>query len=170
MFTVFLGIMRDFNLAHGIWHCIRSDATQNQMLLAATQATLDGNKRLLNKIAWSVEVAAKLASMRNDLIHTGLTLLPDDSKDALRTLPDFVAGKRESVQRLTNTDDKTWTKVAGDLRALEGYVRMIGMEVMGAGAPSPLGSWPRKPRLQSIPKLGRGGQKRRRPATKKAKR
>lgn len=170
LFTIFYALLEDFGLSHGLWHCIRSDATQHQMLVAVAEAKLTKHKRILKQIVWVIDCAGKLATARNDLTHTGLTMLPDLNADTFRTLPDFIAGRRESVERLAVSDDKKWVQVAGDIRVLEGYARMIAMRVMGdPSRPPPFQAWPRRPKLLSIPATKKGGRSRKRPAKNKAK-
>jgi hypothetical protein len=170
LFTIFLALLKDFFVAQGLWHCIRSDATQHQMLAAVAQAKLAKNRRVLTQILWVIDCASKIATARNDLTHTGLTLLPGADGKSFRTLPDFVSGRLESAKRLFQADDQKWVRVSGDIKALEAYARMLGMRVLSdPNAPPPFEAWPRRPKLLSIVATKKGGRSKKRPAKTKAK-
>ena len=170
LFAIFYALLRrEHKLAHGIWHSIRNDSAQRDMLLAAAEAKLSKkHKSVLNQIKWIVDCTSALSTHRNDLTHTPLALDYDGDAGVTYTIPDFVSGREASVTRLRQHNDRSqWRKVSGDLRALESYARYIGVRIMG-GVNRPIsGSWPRRPKLQSLVATKGSGRPRLRPHTPK---
>jgi hypothetical protein len=150
LFAIFNSLFhQDGGAAYGIWHCIRNDSAQRDMLLAAAEARLTNKKTLLNQVRWIARCAEVLGGLRNDLAHTGIAVDVDLDDLTLFLRPDPGA-RAASIARLTQLNDsKLWDKVVGDLRALDSYARYLSLRIRGGDKPIS-GSWPRRPQLQSL--------------------
>jgi hypothetical protein len=51
-------------LAHGIWHCIQSDKTQREMLVAAAKAALGKDPKMREHVEWIAKKAGELSPYR----------------------------------------------------------------------------------------------------------
>ena len=133
-------------LAHGLWHVLRSDKAQRDMVLVAAQTTLKKNRRLLVQIKWAKERADDLATHRNDPVHT--TMFPVDTDGRPELWLDMFAAKKASLDRLTQTPtDHLWQRTCGDLTALYRY---CGHIFLALALPDEHLTLPKRPQLQAV--------------------
>ena len=94
------------------------------MLLAAAQATLKKDRRMLARIKWAKKRAEDLAVHRNDPAHTAM--FPVETSGRPELWLDMIASKKASLDRLMQTPtDRRWQRTCGDLIALYRYCAQI---------------------------------------------
>jgi hypothetical protein len=145
-------------VAYGIWHCIQSDKTQRDMVLAAARGALAAKSRMLQHIEWLVDRAAALSVYRNDPAHTAIGFTTDEN-NKLVPVPDLVAGRDAALKRLADAPTSTyWERVRGDLWSLSYFAGSIWAHLLPPPTPPVPHPFPRRPRLMSIPAKKRGGR------------
>jgi len=143
-------------LAHGIWHCIQSDKTQREMLLATIKGTRAKGEKMRGHLEWIVKKTGELSPYRNDAAHTGIffAYLPDGQG----VVPDLIASRRNALDRLLKTPvDSYWRIVRGDLVALNAFATAIWSRITFPDEMTH-GPLPSRPRLRAAPeKNAKGG-------------
>lgn len=148
---------RHLNIAHAIWHSLRSDSEQRQLMLNVARHSLLPKSRVYLQIKWLKETADRLASSRNDPVHTPIALLTLGSGKT-EIVPDIFYARREAVDRLQKSPlGKNWQKIRGDIRVLSLFASIISRNLEDAQLPLP-----RKPRMLSLPKSTSRKNRRRR--------
>ena len=133
-------------LALSIWHVLRSDKAQRDMLLAAAQATLKKDRRMLARIKWAKERAEDLAVHRNDPAHTAM--FPVETSGRPELWLDMIASKKASIDRLMQTPtDRRWQRTCGDLIALYRYCAQI---FLALSLPDEHLTLPERPQLRAV--------------------
>jgi hypothetical protein len=150
-FVLFYKILNDYPRAHAIWHSLKSDRAQREMLLSVAIVSDRLPKSLIGHLAWAVRSATKLSEFRNIVIHTPVMYL--DSSGRVLTVPNAVSAKRSTVKRLRiEPIAKRWRLIRGDLIILTDFCHAIYEHIVVGGLSA---SWPHRPTLLAIPKSNR---------------
>ena len=145
LFQVFWALVSPDNhaVAFGLWHCIQSDKTQREMLLAVAKAALSEG-RMRRNVEWMCAKAELISPHRNDAAHTPISVY-FGSTAGFSVIPNPMSTRTPAYQRLSaEPTDKLWRRVRGDLIALTNYAVTIAAEIREIG---PLVPSPRRPRL-----------------------
>ena len=152
-FHMFWGVVGDYrgdrhDMAHALWHSIQSDKTQREMLRDAAESRPDLPPELVGHIKWAVRMAEKLATFRNDAIHTPVrfAVVPTGTFTQYQR----VSGRRQAVDRLTiNPSASYWRVVRGDLAVLVAFCELVYRRHAAHG---PLAPSTRRPPLLALPR------------------
>jgi hypothetical protein len=135
------------NIARSIWHSFQSDKAQRQMMLDSARLSLGTKSRPYIQLKWFKDQVDKLASSRNDPIHTPIAFSTDASGNT-EVVPHALYAKYQSVIRLENAPlSKTWRRIRGDLHVLSLFAQVLNLHLREPQRPLP-----RRPRLLSLPK------------------
>ena len=128
-----------------IWNALKSDGSQRDILKAAIVTMIPAH-RLLKRLIWSVDMAGKLASYRNDAIHTPV-MFKEGKKHTYDTFPEPFTGQPARVARLLKVGhQELFRALIGDLLALGQYVNALRPEISNPGLFGPL---PQRPKMQA---------------------
>lgn len=162
-FHIFSSLVSPSNhgLALAIWHSHQGDKAQREMTLAAAQAILLPDSRLLANIKWVKERADDLSYFRNDAAHVLITMgLNDEMR--FQVWPDPNTTKPAAVARLlARPVSSYWEKVRGDMFVLGVYAAAHADQIRANSS-----KFPRRPRLLSI--KNKRGQSAKRKSSRKA--
>jgi hypothetical protein len=127
-----------------IWHALKSDSSQRDILLASAHYA-NISPGVYNRIVWIHRMAGKLATIRNDAVHTEM-FFRTDSDGGLIDEPPMVMANPARRKRLDKNPKllEIFNRARGDFIQLGAYAFLIGHSIQYEGA-----SWPRKPRLLS---------------------
>jgi hypothetical protein len=135
------------DIAHAVWHSLRSDDIQRTVLLATVDATLPQGSKQAKSLTWALKAAGQLSAYRNDAVHTPFELVLESGRAGWHLEPNNAAGLPHRVEKLNRVGhSKLFRHVLGDLVQLTIYVDGI-FERMFEVEPRPL---PRRPALRSI--------------------
>lgn len=158
--AVFLAATKiDSAIGGAIWHSIRSDLGQRQMLSEVLKAPVDPDHwstwpRLHADAKWLLEAIKSFMDPRNDAVHTHfmMSLIGFDSDAAFRPSPmDFYGNPR--ARRLRSKSDlaSEFAWYAASIRVLSDFAEELAAALRDAEHP-----WPTKPSLPPRPS-GRTG-------------
>lgn len=129
-----------------VWNSIRTDSGQREALLAAAQARLASDSRLLSEISWLLKSAEKISTFRNDAIHTPTGFLPTISWRSGAILPDESAPPARAQRLKRHGPERLFKLVRGDFNVLTAFAyRLYGI----AKSYGLRRSWPKRPKLLS---------------------
>jgi hypothetical protein len=133
-----------------IWHAIKSDRSQRDMLQAAIKHSKLAvyHEKLIEDGAWLVAKVGSLEDRRNDIIHS--SLIPLQLGQNSRTIVPNKFGKNPRAEKLDTAADllKEIQSACTTAIQLSDYAMLLQNAVL-----SPRSSWPRKPALQGrVPK------------------
>jgi hypothetical protein len=147
LFAILLDHPDDLSVPHAVWHSVRSDSDQREMLLALAGAIYAHNSPEYEEIKWLKRKAYKMASFRNDPAHTPIsfTLI---KVGKLRAVPNPFIAQEQRLKRLTDKPlHFNWKLIRDDMHLLARFVQYAALAVRFPGQ-SP---WPRRPVLRSLP-------------------
>lgn len=131
-----------------IWHAVKADTAQRDMLTAALENTATDPK-VAEALDWLLNLMGKLSQHRNDVAHTPMAHVIDLNKP-IQLAPDFFSGDPARVNRLSRADLADFhRKFTGDLIALSYYAFCVAGELR---SPRLYLAWPQRPALQCIPR------------------
>ena len=139
-----------YEAAHGVWHCIHSDKTQREMLIAMAEGTLASNSRMLERIKWLVDRTSDLSPYRNDPAHTSI-LFTIEQTGKSEIVPDPGGRKAAVARQEAEPTARYWERVRGDLTALFYYASALYGDLMFDDDPKFRIPLPRRPRLLAVP-------------------
>lgn len=139
---------KDPNVGLAIWRAIKADTGQRDMLKESLTVRKGINPRVSKALAWLLKIVGDLSQHRNDIAHTPMTMTGALSGFVFE--PDPFSGDPKKVARLSRADREAFHKaLAGDLIVLSSYATVLAMVLRSPGL---LGSLPRRPQLQSLPR------------------
>jgi len=142
------------SLAAMVWHALKADSAQRDILQAAILERSEVPANLAEAVEWLVNVCDKLSTHRNDPAHTPMTAGIDFVAKEIIILPDLFAANPQKAARLSRKDLALFhRRLEGDLLALGKYAEHVNVWIsMWHQQPQarqpPL---PYRPRLQAIP-------------------
>jgi hypothetical protein len=80
--------------AYAIWHAIRNDRSQREMLWALAQASLPADSEIRKAIRWAVQELLSLENSRNDALHAPYVLVHDEERGPTMVANEFTGNKR----------------------------------------------------------------------------
>jgi hypothetical protein len=83
--------------AYAIWHSIKNDRSQRDMLWALAQASLSADSEIRKAIKWAVEKLLSLENSRNDALHSPYVLSYDERRG-----PTMIANETTGNRRAAN--------------------------------------------------------------------
>ena len=164
LFLLFWALMgKDrYNAAYGVWHCIYSDKTQREMLMAMAEGTLASKPAMLARIKWLIDRINDLSPYRNDPAHISI-LIGTQLGGGFSLVPD-PGGRAAAVARQTTEPTaQNWQRVRGDLTALFYYASCLLHELLWADNPEFRLPLPRRPRLLAVPTKSKRARPKSRP-------
>jgi hypothetical protein len=146
----------NLDMGNAIWHSQQSDKHQRDMLLAAAEVALAKNKPALRCVRWAINRANALATKRNDAVHMAPIFQSTGSGFEISVNPIATAPRRS--ERLAKQNLKRMFRMlTGDFVALANFVRHVDALLV---LPEHY-TLPRRPRLLSIPPVGKKKKSRR---------
>ena len=157
-----------YHFALAIWHIVQNDKTQRDLALTALEnipTNLDF-KEGIERLKWAQKQADKFANYRNIIIHTPMQLSSRWKDDKIFPPVPRIGGastKPINVRRLRAIKSvRFWKAVRSDLLNLNDYVDWVTRRIAwldyerkhGGSIPGARRSWPRKPQLRSIHRIG----------------
>jgi hypothetical protein len=131
-----------------IWTALPSDRAQRDVLAAAVKETFPMRSKLRGRLLWAIGAADKLATFRNDVIHSWMAY--DVGPGGM--LPSNIGLPNARLRRLeTIGTRKLMMSLRGDLLQLSDYVARLARDAGGNSKAAPL---PRKPQLRTLKLLG----------------
>ena len=141
----------DMTPARAVWHAVKADTAQRDMLRALLVNTPGIPSQLSEALEWLLDVSGKLSQHRNDVAHVPMAQAIEAGK--IEVIPDMFSGDPARVDRLARPDRKAFhKKLQGDVISLSYYARAVASEI-GLLMQTPSRPWtlPNRPRLRSIP-------------------
>jgi len=80
--------------AYAIWHSIKNDRSQRDMLWALAQASLSADSEIRKAIKWAVEKLLSLENSRNDALHSPYVLVHDEERGPTMVANELTGNKR----------------------------------------------------------------------------
>jgi hypothetical protein len=127
-----------------IWHSIKSDRAQREMLEAAIKhSRLSNGNNLSQDGLWLAGRVGSLEDRRNDILHSPLIPL-SIGKDSTKIVPNKF-GKNPRAEKLDTAADllEEIQSARDNATLLSDYAQRLVAALLNAGAP-----WPNKPSLQ----------------------
>jgi hypothetical protein len=134
---------KDDRVGISIWHALKSDSAQRDVLLAAALAT--AKYSIASRVKWAMQKAGKLSSIRNDAVHT--TIMFDYKRAMKPKIVDvFVAEVRRRRMSSHSNIARVFRTAKNDFVQLTFYVTSL-LRVMQDDTDSE--PWPNRPKLRS---------------------
>lgn len=144
---VYLVTPKNLEAGYAMWHSIRSDNVQRDILRAALDHMVSKTATISEGLEWLLDVVGKLAPYRNDAVHVPTIL--NWTESAYVTADRFTnTAPAKRLAALPNLR-QFHRLLRDDLYALTNYASALRMEME---APGKYGAFPPPPKLQSIPK------------------
>jgi hypothetical protein len=141
-------------LGKEIWDTLANDRTQRDVLAASLRA-LHGRSRPAKRLLWAIDIANKLSTYRNDMVHSSMTIILSGKPEVVPS----VAVPFKRYLRLYQNQIDVWgmmRSMCADLTRLSEYVSETSRQLYGT---RPLSPSPQRPRLRTL-KLFQGAPKR----------
>ena len=144
--------MRQSDSVGAIWHSLRSDDLQRNVLKAAVEKSHKLRNRPKNAFIWAINKAGKLAEYRNAAIHTAFEYGPDGKGGFVIEPSDWAVEPRRLEKLLRLGHENLFKLLIGDFTALEEYISHTSEAILGTDDPEPSEHVPlcRRPLLRSI--------------------
>jgi hypothetical protein len=158
------GTKRFHHHALAIWHAVQSDSAQRDIAIAAI-SSIPGKLKLspaLRRLNWTIKILRLLTRGRNDLAHNPIVFYVVKREPTPEWLP-MIGGQgvrapaRRRFKLIQGT--RLWRDIADDLFSIAQYVEAINVQIQRLDilARDPTFriqiSWPRRPRLRSLPRV-----------------
>lgn len=143
----------DVDPGRSIWHTLKSDLSQRDILSSLAEVRLKKRTGLKKGLKWLIKSVGKLAAYRNAYAHAPVhySIEPDGST---KIVPSSLAASPGHFDVLTKlSDKKVYRDLMGDLIALEGYGGALWFATF---IPERYSS-PKRPPLRLLPAQKRGG-------------
>lgn len=150
MFMIFMVLMGNDNyrLCYGLWHCIKNDSAQIEMVKASAVATLPPRSKVLANILWIVSCIESIRSLRNAITHTAIIFYFDQDSQRTKIAYDAITAMPHAIKTLANNPThKIWRRLIGDLWALSQYAGYAINDLTNRENPHVRMSSPRRPRM-----------------------
>lgn len=151
---LFLGVLRANSPEpfRSIWHAIRSDSGQRDVLLAAAESSVK-DKECLAEIRWLVTEVDNLAAIRNDTAHTLWTTIHPDIRNTSindyflprRATPDLERGNPKSHRLKNKNAAAFFNALSGHCMTLIQFARALDIRARGWDESEPLPERPLRP-------------------------
>lgn len=152
-------------IGYAMWHTLKSDAAQRELLIAAAEVAFAKNYKILRRIDWAKRAGDSLSTIRNDAAHlaTAWRTLPNP-----KIVPDPISTAPKRMRRVRAYEDlqKKLTLLQGDLIALCHFLSALSTVIAFPN----LYPLPRRPKLRSIPESSLTSKKARRSKHEKRRR
>lgn len=144
-----------------IWHSIRSDLAQRQVLRAAAQQMYAHNKQAKDEIEWVLDtIDNKLSNRRNDAIHAPI-IFEGGPHETTPVIPSHTMNPRAlSLKGKVIMKELVW------YRDMARCLRLYARELHRALKPNTLKPWPTRPLLPTLGSQPPAKGKRKAPARK----
>jgi hypothetical protein len=158
--------VRFYSYALALWNVVPSDSVQRQLsLIAISEIPTTLNIRDgIAALKWAKERADDLAVYRNIVAHNPISFVPKPNKPFFDPMPRFGGGgtKSKHADRIAKIKSvRFWQTVRNDFLNLAEYVDFVGRQIQQREYEREHGpvvgarhTWPRKPRLRSVPQSG----------------
>lgn len=138
-------------MAMCLWNSIAGDQAQRDMVGAAVEAAMNLDRRLKERLEWSLKMTGKLAVHRNDLVH-GLVGFRHTEKGLTTTFAAF-GNNFPRYRRHAERDGQLsnlMTDLRGDLMALATYTAEVTRAALAKIENRDGPPVPRRPRLKLV--------------------
>ncbi|HKT16127.1 MAG TPA: hypothetical protein VJR87_12065, partial [Allosphingosinicella sp.] len=138
--------------AHSLWHAVRSDSGQRDLLAAAATGMLSTAR--MKSLLWLLECTRKIGADRNALIHANVT--SGGLKLEVEIVPDRLAHPQHYKRLSSKDSDRDWKRLTDDLDTLSMYASRIwhSLNFRGTAIDVDRGgrfyTWPQRPRLRAV--------------------
>jgi hypothetical protein len=135
--------------ASAIWHSIKSDRAQREVLLAAAERVYSNRQEYphaLDDIKWILSEATKIEDFRNDALHSPVILLGTKRKS--RPVPSYYFGHVRATRLKDKDFIREFRKFRNDATKLRDFAAHLTYILLPSEKPA---SWPRRPKLRVYP-------------------
>ncbi len=128
-------------MTNAVWHSIKSDRDQRQMVRAAITASPELEQEQKSDLLWLIKEIEKLADRRNDAIHSPYTFFI--GPDGLIVMPSYLFDhpRANKLPKLELMEELKWYRKSA--ACLLGYAAGILDAML-----DPTQTWPDRPQLQ----------------------
>jgi hypothetical protein len=146
--------------AYAIWHSIKNDRAQRDMLQALAETVLPPNGEALKAIKWAIGSCVPLEDARNDALHSPYVLIHDQGGP--RMISNVLTGNRRATKLKGRDLDLELESYNKNFTAVADYLWEVVRRLSASGNALALGRFGILPPPPSLPKPAQAMTRRRR--------
>ena len=147
--------------AYAIWHSIKNDRSQRDMLSALAQAALPSEGEARKAIKWAMDNLLSLENSRNDALHAPYVLVHDEERGPTMIANDLTGNKRAAnlAGRDLGAELESYKK---NFTAVADYLWEVARRLSASDNALALGRFGTMPPPPSLPKPAQSMSRKRR--------